>query len=63
MEEVAGTTVLQSNALVTVPLIIRENLIVIPGQTLPLHIYEPSQVRMMQQLVSGDKIFGVLCER
>ena len=42
MEEFSGRTVLEADLCVTLPLLTLPGMILIPGQTLPLHLFQPT---------------------
>ncbi len=41
MDEVSGRTVLEEDNVVSIPLLSLPNLLLVPGQTLPMHIFNP----------------------
>lgn len=44
MDEFSGRTVLETNNIVELPLMVFPTVVLVPGQTLPLHLFHP-QVR------------------
>jgi hypothetical protein len=41
MDEVTGRTVMEGENVVSIPLLPLPNLLLVPGQTLPMHIFNP----------------------
>ena len=42
MDEFSGRTVLEAGHSVTLPLLTLPGLVLVPGQTLPLHLFQPT---------------------
>lgn len=61
MDEVTGRTVMEADKIVSIPLLSLPNLLVVPGQTLPMHVFNP-QVTILQDLLcslrSGQNRLG-----
>ncbi|CAB4017201.1 partial [Paramuricea clavata] len=60
MDEVTGRTVMEDENVVSIPLLSLPNLLLVPGQTLPMHIFNPQLVAMMKNLLDKDNTFGVV---
>ena len=41
MDEVTGRTVMEDDNVVSIPLLSLPNLLLVPGQTLPMHFFNP----------------------
>ena len=61
--EVGGRTILEEDIYTDIPLISQPGIILMPGQTLPLTLFQPSVVSMMKRLVETTKTFGVIHKR
>ncbi|XP_046852634.1 protein cereblon-like isoform X2 [Xenia sp. Carnegie-2017] len=61
MNDVLGRTVMEEDNVVSIPLISLPNLLV-PGETLPLHTFNPQIVLMMKNIVDHNNTFGVVTE-
>ncbi|XP_028405727.1 protein cereblon-like [Dendronephthya gigantea] len=60
MDEVTGRTVMEEDNVVSIPVISLPNLLLVPGQTLPMYIFNPQLVAMMKNLLDKDNTFGVV---
>ncbi|XP_048589139.1 protein cereblon isoform X1 [Nematostella vectensis] len=63
MDEFSGRTVLEPNNVLQLPLLTLPGLILVPGQTLPLHIFQPQTVAMMKNVIDKDRTFGQVNSR
>ncbi|KAK3579055.1 hypothetical protein CHS0354_029913 [Potamilus streckersoni] len=63
MEEVRGRTILDENSVVMMPLITLPGMILVPGQTIPLHIFHQHTVAMIKTAIDSNKTFGVVTYR
>lgn len=61
--EVAGRIILEEDLYVEIPIIAQPGIILMPGQTLPMTLFQPSVISMMKRLVETTKTFGVLHKR
>lgn len=60
LEEVRGRTIHDDEACITLPIITLPSVILVPGQTIPLHLFQSHTVAMMKNLLDKDKTFGVI---
>jgi len=58
--EVGGRTILDEELIINLPLLNQPGLALIPGQLLPLHLFHPSVIGMMKQIIDTTKTFGVV---
>ncbi|XP_060079019.1 protein cereblon-like [Ylistrum balloti] len=63
LEDVRGRTILDDDSLVTLPIIQLPGMVLIPGQTIPLHLFHQHTVAMIKGVVDTDKTFGVVAYR
>uniref|UniRef100_UPI00358E20E6 protein cereblon n=1 Tax=Myxine glutinosa TaxID=7769 RepID=UPI00358E20E6 len=62
LEEFSGRTMLDEGSIQSLPVLCDTLLLLVPGQTLPLHLFRPREVTMIRGLVAKDRTFGVLAE-
>lgn len=60
LEEVRGRTIHDDESLITLPIIQLPGIVLIPGQTIPLHLFHQHTVAMIKGVVDTDKTFGVV---
>ena len=60
LEEVRGRTIHDDNTYVNLPLLPLPNVVLVPGQTIPLHVFPPSTIAMIQNVLDRDKTFGIV---
>lgn len=60
LEIVRGRTVLEEETLVRIDLLKTTDLILMPGQTLPLTAFDSPTINMLQNCIQNDRTFGVL---
>ncbi|CAL1275605.1 unnamed protein product [Larinioides sclopetarius] len=63
LEEVSGRTVLDDDSCQTIPILTLPGVMLIPGQTLPLQLYNPSTIAMMIHIIHSDHTFGLINSR
>jgi cereblon len=63
LEEVRGRTVHDDNAVVTVPLVPLPGVVLVPGQVIPLHLFQQHLIAALRRLADTDKTFGVVTYR
>ncbi len=63
LEEVRGRTVLEDDSSLELPLLSLPGVVLVPGQTLPLQLFQPNTVAMMRNLLDKDKTFGMVTVR
>ncbi|KAG8323202.1 hypothetical protein J6590_009849 [Homalodisca vitripennis] len=60
LEVVRGRTVLEDGAIVTLDMLQPADLVLVPGQTLPLTVFDPPTINMLRGCLRNDRTFGVL---
>ncbi|XP_053576900.1 protein cereblon isoform X2 [Bombina bombina] len=60
MEEFHGRTLHDDDSCHTIPVLPHMQVMLIPGQTLPLHLSRPQEVSMVRGLIQRDRTFAVL---
>lgn len=45
------------------PVLSLSGVVLVPGQTLPLHLFQPNQVTLIQRLADNGEVFGIVTER
>ncbi|KAK2180255.1 hypothetical protein NP493_452g04005 [Ridgeia piscesae] len=60
LEELRGRTVHEDDSYISLPILSLPGVVLLPGQTLPLHLFQPSTVSMMSHVIEGDKTFGIV---
>ncbi|GAB1601965.1 protein cereblon-like isoform X1 [Argonauta hians] len=60
LEDVRGRTIHDDEACISLPIITLPSVILVPGQTIPLHLFQYHTVAMMKNLLDKDKTFGVI---
>ncbi|CAH1784300.1 unnamed protein product, partial [Owenia fusiformis] len=60
MEDIRGRTVLDDDSYTSLPILCLPGVVLIPGQTVPLHIFQPATVSMINRVISQDKTFGMI---
>ncbi|KAG8436081.1 hypothetical protein GDO86_007256 [Hymenochirus boettgeri] len=60
MEEFHGRTLHDDDSCQLIPVLPHVQVMLIPGQTLPLHLSRPQEVSMMRGLIQRDRTFAVL---
>ncbi|XP_014234795.1 protein cereblon [Trichogramma pretiosum] len=63
LQELRGRTLLDEGIYMNLPLLIRESVVLFPGQILPLAKFGRSVVEMLLKCISDNRTFGVLCYR
>ena len=59
-QEVTGRTILDEDLIQHLPILSRPGIILMPGQTLPLNFFHPTEISLMKHLISGSKTFGIV---
>ncbi|XP_059178697.1 protein cereblon-like isoform X2 [Physella acuta] len=60
LEDVRGRTILEENSVVTMPLLLLPGVVLVPGQVIPLQLYQQRLVAMVRRVADKDKTFGVV---
>ncbi|KAH7968106.1 hypothetical protein HPB52_005823 [Rhipicephalus sanguineus] len=62
MEDLTGRTVFEEDSLQTIPVLTSHDVILVPGQILPLQIFRPLEISMMHRIIENDRTFGIVGE-
>lgn len=62
MEDLTGRTVFEEDSLQTIPVVTSHDVILVPGQILPLQIFRPLEISMMRRIIENDRTFGIVGE-
>lgn len=60
LNELSGRVVLDETSTVTLPLLTLQNVVLVPGQVLPLQLHHPTVVSMMKKLIDGQRTVGIV---
>ncbi|XP_071082193.1 protein cereblon-like [Haliotis cracherodii] len=63
LEDVRGRTIHDDDSCVTIPLLALPGVVLVPGQTIPLHLFQHHMVAMIKNVAEKDKTFGVITFR
>ncbi|ELT95677.1 hypothetical protein CAPTEDRAFT_173167 [Capitella teleta] len=63
LQDVSGRTIHDEDSYLTLPLLALPGVVLTPGQTIPLHLFEPSVVSMVRHILTTDRTFGLLTAR
>ena len=55
----SGRVVLDEKIWIELPLVSDHDIVLMPGQTIPLTVFQPSTISMLRNLITKDKTFGV----
>ncbi|XP_023248163.1 protein cereblon [Copidosoma floridanum] len=61
LEELRGRTILDEGIYLNLPLLIKDSMILFPGQTLPLAVFNINIITMLEKCIQDNRTFGVLC--
>lgn len=61
LEELRGRTLLDEGIYMNLPLLIKQSVVLFPGQTLPLTVFDTETIQMLRQCITKNRIFGVVC--
>ncbi|XP_043674625.1 protein cereblon isoform X1 [Vespula pensylvanica] len=61
LKELRGRTLLDDGIHRNLPLLVKHSIILFPGQTLPMKSESIEVIRMLQNCIQKDHIFGVIC--
>ncbi|XP_066582632.1 protein cereblon [Prorops nasuta] len=61
LEELRGRTVLDDGIYMNLPLLVKQPIVLFPGQTLPMTVYERQTIEMLKTCIQNDRTFGVIC--
>ncbi|KXJ24585.1 protein cereblon [Exaiptasia diaphana] len=60
MDEFSGRTVIEPGQVIELPLMPLPTVVLVPGQTIPLHLFQSQFVTMMQNVIDKDRTFGLV---
>ena len=60
MEDVHGRTIHDDESHVTLPVLSLPGVVLLPGQMLPLFLFQPSMVAMIKQVLDRDRTFAYI---
>ena len=60
LEEVRGRVIHDDDTYVNLPLMPLQNVVLVPGQTIPLHVFPNHTVAMLRNVLDQDKTFGIV---
>ncbi len=63
LQEYSGRTVLDDESYITLPLLQLPGVVLIPGQTLPLHLFNQRIISMMKHVIQNNRTFGLVHDR
>ncbi len=63
LEDMSGRTVYDDDNFLELPILTLPGVVLVPGQTLPLQLFNPSTVSMIRNIVQKDKTFGLVTAR
>uniref|UniRef100_A0A1B6E425 Protein cereblon n=2 Tax=Clastoptera arizonana TaxID=38151 RepID=A0A1B6E425_9HEMI len=61
LEVLRGRTLLEDGSKHDLDILYHTYVVLVPGQTLPLTVFDPTTINMFQRCISKDHTFGVLC--
>ena len=56
-----GRTLLDDGIYTNLPLLIKRFVVLFPGQTLPMAVYDPNIINMLEKCIQNNRTFGVVC--
>jgi len=60
MEDLKGRTIRDDGEVMLMPLVYKPDIVLVPGQILPLVFFHPQPIFMMEKVIAGDKTFGLI---
>lgn len=60
MEELRGRTLLDDGIYINLPLLVKQSVVLFPGQTLPLTVYDPQIKNMLMTCIRNNRTLGVV---
>ena len=61
LEELRGRTLLDEGIYMNLPLLVKQSVVLFPGQTLPMTVFDIQTIEMLQQCIQKNRTFGVVC--
>jgi len=63
LEDVHGRTIHEDDSCITLPVLSMSGVVLLPGQMLPLFLFQPSTVAMIKQVLERDRTFAYVAPR
>jgi len=63
LEDVHGRTIHDDSSVVTLPVYSLNDVVLLPGQLLPLFLYDPLSVSMIKRVLDKDRTFAYIASR
>ncbi|XP_001603993.2 protein cereblon isoform X1 [Nasonia vitripennis] len=63
LEELRGRTLLDEGIYINLPLLIKQSVILFPGQTLPMTVFGSNIIGMLEKCIQKNRTFGVVCQQ
>lgn len=60
LEELRGRTILDDGVYVSLPLLPRQFVVLFPGETLPMRVFNEETISMLQNCIENNRTFGVV---
>ena len=60
LEDVHGRTIHDDDSCITLPVLSLPGVVLLPGQMLPLFLFQPSMVAMIKQVLERDRTFAYI---
>ncbi|KOC60678.1 Protein cereblon [Habropoda laboriosa] len=61
LEELRGRTILDDGIYVNLPLLVKQSVVLFPGQTLPMTVIDAQTIDMIRTCLGNDRTLGVVC--
>ncbi|XP_012267633.2 protein cereblon [Athalia rosae] len=61
LEDVRGRTILDDGIYMNLPLLVKQSVVLFPGQTLPMTVRATQTIDMLQKCIEKNRTFGVVC--
>merc|ERR1712029_222734 len=62
-QEVSGRTIMEEGNIEEIPIVCRTSSVLMPGQTIPLILFEDNYIALMKRLIKTTKTFGLINQR
>ena len=63
LEDVRGRTFYEEGSTISLPVIQLPGMVLVPGQTIPLHLFHQHTVAMLKGVMDKDNTFGIVAYR
>lgn len=63
LEELRGRTLLDEGIYINLPLLIKQSVVLFPGQTLPMAVFGSNIIGMLEKCIQKNRTFGVVCQQ